>query len=209
MKTALIHLIFALTSTTFAFGQAADSLRTNGSKQLEANVSVFNTQLLANSSYSINQYIKYYPTARFGTGVYISCTQRKISDTFTYHIQKPILDYYEFGWTNQYNYITTDKVQANISLINAVSEARLGDNAFKKKTNKSMPKEVATNYFYALEPGAGFSFKIISPDKGSGIWLTAQAGYRFVFGNSKFASAKEFSDYFFGIGISIIRSTSE
>lgn len=100
-------------------------------------------------------------------------------------------------------------MRANNSLINGLSMARLGDNAIKERRHKYRPKEVATNYFYTLEPGAGFSFKLTSNHQDADFWLTAETNYRFLFGDSKYATTKEFSGYLFAIGISLIGYTTE
>jgi len=207
MKKALIYFICLLTIKTSSFGQTSDTTINKNSKEVEVNLSIINTKILSQQFYGINWKIKYFPTDRLGTGVYITVFQKKISDTFTYSIKEPVIDFYEFGWTNQYNFFKTNGVQAGINLINALSMSRLGDNAVKEKYHKYMSKEVSTNYYYTLQPGAYFAFKLISTKQNGGIWLTAETNYRFVFGKSKYAATKQFSGYSFGIGISVKHST--
>ncbi len=209
MKQTLLLLFTFSAITGYTFGQSSDTLKTKVLKEAEIGVCAIQTQILSKEFYGINWNIKYFPNKRIGTGAYITFSQKKISDTFTYSIKKPIIDYYEIGWTNQYNFLKTKRVQIDISLINALSMSRLGDNAFKERYHKYMAKEVATNYFYTLAPGAGFAFKLISTNDGAGIWLTAETNYRFVFGSSKYAITKQFSGYLFGIGISIRRFTDD
>ena len=196
-----------LTIKTSSFGQTNDTAINKKSKVAEVNLSIINTQMLSQQFYGINWKIKYFPTNRIGTGVYITVFKKKISDTFTYSIKEPVINFYEFGWTNQYNFLKTNGMQAGINLINALSMSRLGDNAVKEKYHKYMAKEVSTNYYYTLEPGADFTFKLISTKQNEGIWLTAETNYRFVFGKSKYATTKQFSGYSFGIGISVKQFT--
>jgi hypothetical protein len=44
----------------------------------------------------------------------------------------------------------------DISLINALSQARLGDNAIKEKRHKYAPKELHPTIFTALNPAPAF-----------------------------------------------------
>lgn len=205
MKQALIYFIYLLAIKTCAFGQFSDTSISKHSKEAEVNLSVTNTQIFSQQFYGINWNIKYFLTNRIGTGVYITVFKKKISDTFTYSIKQPVIYFYELGWTNKYNFLRTNSVQFDICLINALSMSRLGENAIKEKYHKYMAKEISTNYFYALEPGAGFAFKLISSE---GIWLTAETNYYFVFGVSKYATTKQFSGYSFGIGISVKQFTN-
>jgi hypothetical protein len=204
MKQTLIVLCCLFQILDFIYGQSSDSSKTKASKEFAMELSPIQTSLLSKKFYGINWSFTYFPGKRIGTGAYIIFASKKISDTFTYSIKKPIIQFYEIGWTNQYNFIQTNRVRMNISLVNGFSQVRLGDNAIKEKQHKYAPKEIASNYFYTLEPGSSFSYKIISNNHNADFWLTAFANYRFVFGNTKYGMTKEFSGYLFGLGISII-----
>ncbi|MFI5188216.1 MAG: hypothetical protein ACHQF0_15910 [Chitinophagales bacterium] len=203
MKRTLIFLICLFQIIELINGQSNDSLKFKSLKDFDINMGAVQTSLLAKKFYGINWTIRYFPNKRFGTGLYLIFCQRKISDTFTYQIQKPIIDFYEIGWINQYSFLQRDKVRMNLSLINGFSQARLGDNAIKERQHKNMPKEIASNYFYSLEPGAGISIRL-SSNNDAEFWLTSETNYRFVFGKSKYAMTNEFSGYLFGVGVSVI-----
>ncbi|MFI5187501.1 MAG: hypothetical protein ACHQF0_12290 [Chitinophagales bacterium] len=204
MKRSFTYLTFFFAISSFTYGQSADTLKNKTSKAAEINVSAINTQLLSGKFYGINWNIKYFPTKRFATGAFIVFSQKKISDTFSFSIEKPIIYYYEIGWANQFDLLKTDRTQINISLVNALSVSRLGDNAHKERIHKNSAKEIATNYFYAFEPGGGFGIKLFSAGQNGDIWLTAETNYRFVAGKSKYAATKQFSGYLFSLGISVI-----
>lgn len=204
MKRTLLLLICLFAITTFTSAQSGDSLKTKAPKEIAVEINAAQTSLLSKKFYGINWNIKYFPAKRFGTGIYLIFFRRKINDTFSYRIQRPIIDYYEIGWINQYNFLQTNRVRMNISLINGVAQSRLGDNAIKERIHKNMPKEIASNYFYLLEPGAGISIRFASDKHDADFWLTSTASYHFVFGRTKYSTSKEFSNYLFGIGISII-----
>lgn len=202
MKRILIGLICLFQIIELTSGQSNDSLKLKSVKELDINIGAVQTSLLAKKFYGINWTIRYFPGERFGTGLYLVFCQRKISDRFTYQIQKPIIDFYEIGWINQYNFLQTNGVQMNISIINAFSQARLGDNAIKERRHKNMPKEIESNYFYSLEPGVGISIRLFS-NNDADFWLTSGTSYRFAFGKSKYSMTNEFSGNLFRVGLSI------
>jgi hypothetical protein len=204
MKQSLLLFFFLLQITTFTFGQLNHNVKTKSVKEYNFDVGAIQTSIMAKNFYGVNFNLKYFPTKRIGTGAYIIFSQRNISDTFTYSIQKPIIQFYEIGWTNQYSFLHTSKLRMSISLVNGFSQARLGDNAIKEKRHKYAPKEISSNFFYSLEPGSSFSCKLISIGDNANLWLTAAANYRFVFGNTKYGMTKDFSGYLFSVGISII-----
>lgn len=162
MKQILLVLFFLFQLTKFTYGQPSDSSQIKASKECAIELSGIQTSLLSKSFYGINYNIKYFPGKRFGTGAYIIFSPKRISDTFSYSIKKPIVQFFEIGWINQYNILQTNKLRMNISLVNGFSQVRLGDNAIKEKIHKYAPKEIASNFFYVIEPGSSISYKLIS-----------------------------------------------
>ena len=53
--------------------------------------------------------MKYYPTHRWGTGLDFSGAQKIINNTYNFDMGTPIINYYEIGWLNQYDFIQTEK----------------------------------------------------------------------------------------------------
>lgn len=204
MKQILLVLFSLFQFTEFTYGQPSDSSQTKASKEGAIEFSAIQTSLLSKSFYGINFNMKYFPCKRFGTGTYIIVSQKRISDTFSYSIKKPIIQFVEIGWINQYNILQTNKLRMNISLVNAFSQVRLGDNEFKEKIHKYAPKEIASNFFYVIEPGSSIYYKLILGKGNADLWLTAGASHRFVFGKTKFGMTKDFSGYLFSIGVSVI-----
>lgn len=214
MKRLFMLLICLIDFTIFTFAQTSDSTKNTTTKEISFDVSAVLTSVLSNKFYGFNSEIKYFPINRFGTGVYFTYAGKNITDTFTYSITKPLINYYEIGWINQYHFLQTNKVRMNVNLNNGIAIARLGDDAIKEKRRTRygytyVSKEVATNIFYLLEPGADFSLKLFSLNHDPNIWLTTKFKYRFLFGESKYATIKQFSGYLFAIGISLTGSTIE
>ena len=214
MKLFFILLICLIDFASLTFAQTSDSLKNKTPKESSIDLCGVLTSVLSKKFYGFNLDFKYFPINRLGTGLYFTYAGKKITDTFTYSIGKPLIGYYEVGWINQYNFLQTDKVRMDVNLNNGISIARLGDDAIKEKHRSRygytyVPKEVATNYYYLLEPGADFSFKLFSFNHNPDIWVTTKAKYRFLFGDSKYATTKQFSSYLFAIGISLIGYTTE
>lgn len=207
MKCILTLLIVLL--MTGASAQTADTLGKVHQRDLEVGFSSVTTTLLGSRLWGVNPNLKYFPDRHWGIGIYAAGLQRKIPDTFRYSIKSPVINYSEIGILNQLNLAGTQKAECHISLLNAFASSRLGD-AFEKKQygRYRMAKEIETSYFYTLEPGAGLSFRIIPLRSFGGIWLTADAQYRFAFGNSEYAAARQFRGWSFGLGISVKRQVS-
>lgn len=204
-----IFLVCCSNIFTSSFAQTGDSFKNKTAKLISVDLSAIQTHLLSNHFYGFNFDFKYFPIKQIGTGLNFTYAQKKITDTFTYSIKKPIIAYYEVGWITQYNFLETDKVRMNVNLNNGISISRLGGDAIQEKHRGRFgyiyrSKEVATNYYYLLEPGADFSCKLLSFNRSPDVWITAKAKYRFPFGNSKYAATRQFSDYLFGLGISLI-----
>lgn len=204
MKSTTLCLLVLFQIIASAYGQTGDGLKTAAApKEFAVELNAIQTSLVSHKAGGINFNFKYFPHKRFATGAYLLFSARQMRDTFTYSIARPIIQFYEGGWTNQYNFLQTSRVRMDINLVNAFSQARLGDNAIKEKQHKYAPKEVASNYFYILEPGTGFSYKFLSGKDNTGLWLHAMVNYRFVFGNCKYATTKDFTGWLFGIGIAV------
>ncbi len=204
MKQTLIFVFCLFQFLDFTYGQSSDSLGAKGQKEFAIGLNGIQTSLLSKKNYGINFTMIYFPRKRIGTGIYLTASQKKISDTFSYPVKKPIIQFYEIGWINQYDFLQTSKLRMNISLVNGLSQVKLGDNAFKERRHKYAPKEISSNYFFTVEPGSSFSYKFISDKGNADFWLTAAANYRFVFGDPKYGNIKDFSGYLFRIGVSII-----
>ena len=214
MKRVSILIIFVTCFVPLTFGQLNTSSRNAIPKESAVDLCGVLTSVLAKNFCGFNFDLKYFPIKRIGTGLYFTYAKKKINNTFTYTIGKPIIGCYEIGWINQYNFLQTEKVRVAVDLNNGVSIARLGDDAIKEKRRARfgytyISKEVATNYYYLLEPGADFSFRLFSFNHSPDIWVTTKTKYRFLFGSSQYGTTKQFSGYLFGIGISLIGYTTE
>jgi hypothetical protein len=210
IKYFLLSVVFSISS--IVYGQVNDSLTNKIKHEASADLCAFYTSVLSNDLYGFNFDFKYYPIKRFATGFNASMTQKKISNTFSYSIGQSLIDYYEFGWINQYDFLQSYRIRMGINLNNGIAISRLGDNEIKEKYRSKYgyqykAKEIATDYFYLLEPGLDFSIRLFSKNHYPDFYLTTKAKYRFVFGDSKYGSLNQFSNFYLGLGLSIIGFT--
>ena len=203
-------VFFSLTVNVIAFGQSNDSSATKEPKELCFDFCLSNTSILHQNFWGFNVDAKFYCLNKhLMTGLYVNLFEKLINDTFQYSIKKPIMDFYEFGWINQYYLIQKKNFRLNLNLSNWIAYSRLGDNSEKEKRFNGLlhlktPKEISTNYYYLLEPGLDISYKTLKINKILDLYITAKAKYRFLFGKSKYSSTDQFSNYYIAIGISLI-----
>ncbi|EFK34663.1 Uncharacterised protein [Chryseobacterium gleum] len=189
--------------------QQSEHSYTTPPQEFSLSAGAVNTAILQKRFYGGYLDLKYYPVKRWATGLSFSLVGRKITDTFTYSIGQPLVDFYEIGWVNQYDIIQKDKIRLGVSLNNGVAISRLGDNAEKEKYwarfgSGKRAKEVATNYFYLLQPGLNVSYKIYSNTNSPDIYFTTKLQYRAVFGSPKYGQINDFSNYWIGAGITVL-----
>ena len=214
MNRMFYLLIIIFNCKTTIFSQTTDSLKNKIKHEASFDFGAFYTPVLSKDLYGGNIDFKYYPYRKFATGLCFSMTEKKITDTFSYSIGQPLLDYYEIGWINQVDLMQRDKIRIGVNLNNGIVISRLGDNSEKEKYwtkygYRYRAKEVATNYFYLLQPGLDISLRLFSNHHYPDFYLTTKFKYRFVFEDNKYGQLNDFSNYYFGLGISIIGFTDE
>jgi hypothetical protein len=93
----------------FTYAQPTTGTNTSSSKEAAIELNVIQTSLVSYKASGINFNIKYFPRKRFATGAYLLYATKKIPETFTYSIARRIIQFYEIGWTNQYNFLLTNR----------------------------------------------------------------------------------------------------
>lgn len=208
MKTTILITLVSIYSAD-VYAQKTDSLKNKYNHEASIDIVAFYSPLLSKKLFGGSIDFKYYPFKKIGTGLSFSMTEKKVDETYSFSIQQPVLDYYEFGWINQYDIIESNNINIGLNLNNGIVCSRLADNAEKEKYwtkygYSYRAKEVVTNYFYLLQPGVNISIKLISNKHSPDFYLTTKAKYRFVLGNSKYSTVSDFSNYYFALGLSVI-----
>ena len=149
---------------------------------------------------------------RYATGLAFNGSfNKKIGEHFNYVIGRPLIDYFEIGWLNHYDLLETNRLLLNMNLNNGLATVSLSDDSIKVSVatrygHTQEPKSIAVNYYYFVEPGTDLLIKLGHEERGgSQAYLTAKFKYHFLFGGSKFGTARQFSNYTFGIGFVVMR----
>lgn len=153
--------------------------------------------------------IKYYPQKKWSTGLLLWGAGKRTVDTFGFSIRRPVLNYYTIGWINSFDLVQKNSWRTGISLTNGMAISELRDKAQTEKLRtrygyRDVPKRIATNYYYLLEPGVNVSVKLVSNNHNPDFYLTGGAKYRLLFGNSRFGTPDVFSGLVFSLGLSLI-----
>lgn len=180
-----------------------------GRHELSLDLFAANAKLLNNNLWGGGFSAKYYPQKNWSTGLLLSGAGKRTVDTFGFSIRRPVLNYYEIGLLNSFDLVQKNRWRTGISLTNGIAIAELRDKAQTEKVRtrygyRDVPKRIATNYYYLLEPGVGVSLKLVSNNHNPDFYLTGSARYRLLFGNNRFGTQEVFSGPVFSIGLSLI-----
>ena len=207
MKHFLLLIVLTFSCTHTVKAQVSDTIKQKN--EMSFDFTGFTTPLLTKTFLGGSIDIKYYPTKKWATGLDFSGAQKIINNTYNYAMGTPIINYYEIGWVNQYDFVQTDKLRLGASLNNGIAISVLGDNddrvrRYGRYGNVYVPRKIATNNLYIIEPGFSASYRLYSNNHYPDFYLTTQAKYRFAIGGTKYADLSDFNGSYIGLGISII-----
>ncbi len=205
MKKAIITIIIFTCYYKLSFAQTNDTAAKKGLQEISFDFCGFSSQILPKNIWGGNLDFKYYLTKKWALGISFSGAQKSITDTFTFSIKEPKVDYYEIGIINQYEVLQTKKIRFGFDINNGLIIARLGDNAYKTRHYKSyQTKKIASNTLYMLQAGINFSYRIINGKHQPGFYLISKLKYRLAGGSTQYAQVNDFSNVYFGLGVSLI-----
>lgn len=152
---------------------------------------------------------KYYVEQKWGTGFSFAVASKKVTSDYSFDVGEPDVSYISIGWLNQLDVIQDESVRVGFNLNNGVAIVNLRDRSetetvWSEFGPGEVPVSKATNVFYIIEPGITMSFRLIKTKSTPDIFLTTQAKYRKAFGSAEFGKTEDFSNYFIGVGISLI-----
>lgn len=178
-------------------------------REISIDFYALNTKFLNNRLWGGGMEIKYYPQRKWATGLSISIAGKNITDTFGFSIAKPLINYFEIGWLNQYEILQTQAFRVGVNLTNGFAVANLRDRTQLEKRHtrygdQNVPKKIAANYYYLLQPGMDLSYKLIPNNHDPGFFINAKARYSLGFGKKGFGGENVFTGYRFSIGLSLI-----
>ena len=195
---------------TDSFTYAALALESRTDRhELSFDLFAINLKHLNNNLWGGGISMKYYPQKKWGTGLLLSGAGKRTIDTFGFSIARPILSYYEIGWLNSFDIVQKNRWRTGVNVTNGLAIAELRDKAqleikHTRGGDRNIPKRIATNYYYLLEPGVDVSVKLISNNHNPDFYLTGNAKYRLQFGKSRFGAQDVLPGALFSLGISLI-----
>lgn len=176
--------------------------------EIAADFYALNTVVLNKTLWGGGLDIKYFPVPKWATGLSIAFASGHITDTFSFSIKDPMVNFWEIGWLNQFSILTKAKFRGAVNLVNGLSAFELVDDGQKvpRRTRygyRNAAKQLATNYYYVLSPGIDLMVRLVSNKNNPDWYLTSKVKYRIVFGSSSFASENMFAGLSVAIGISV------
>lgn len=199
----------------FTLSTAAMTAHARANKQeISFYIFALNTKLAGNHLWGGGLEMKVYLKSKWSTGIFVAIAGRRITDTFTFSIARPVVSYVETGLVNQYDIIQKDKFRIGLQLATNFGFAELRDKARKVRERtrygyRDLPKKIAVNTYYIAAPGLDISCKLKSNRNAPDIFITANSKYRLAIGNWHFGSKNAFLGPLFSIGISLIGYSDE
>ncbi len=205
MKKTITTTLLFFSCYAVSFAQANDTATKKKSQEISFDFCGFSSQILSKNIWGGNLDFKYYLTKKWAVGISFSGAQKSITDTFTFSIKEPTIDYYEIGIINQYEALQTKKLRLGFDINNGLLIARLGDNAFKERWGRGyQTKKIASNTLYMLQAGVNFSYRIINGNHKPDFYLISKLKYRLAAGSTKYAQANDFNNLYLSVGVSLI-----
>ncbi|HRE77584.1 MAG TPA: hypothetical protein PLL09_07145 [Flavobacterium sp.] len=208
MKSRL--LFFALFCSSFLFAQEEEMVETQVlPNEIAFDFSGFYSPILSTNFIGFSMDIRYYVRENWSTGINISYASRKMKTDFQYDVFNPAVQYSEISWLNQFDLLKKEKFRIGLQLSNGLAMATLVDRDVTEEFwdeygVTESAKRIETNYFYILQPGIEAAVRVYDNDRFPDVYLTAKAKYRQAMGTPKFATTSDFTNYYVGIGISLI-----
>lgn len=171
------------------------------------------TPVATNGTFGMYLDLMWNPFKNFSSGFNMTMSQKKIAQNFSFSDEQPLMNFYEVGWLNKYDLVHKDELRISAVLNSGMAIARLGDNSIQEKYwtkygYRYRAHEVASDYFFVMEPGVEISKRIFACDHYPDFYLTGIARYRLAAGHPEFGDVKDFCGPYFGLGISIIGFTN-
>jgi hypothetical protein len=208
MKSIFVCWICFFCLLSSASAQFKYPKETNPVHQYSFGFGLVASPILGKTYWGFGADIKYMPNPKWGTGLNMLVSQRKISEKYDYNIGQPIVEYLELGWVNHYEFYASKKFRVNFNLNNGLIASELADNSIKvyyrtRYGTNSRPKPIVTSFYYLIEPGLEVNRRLSSWNSSANIYLTAQAKYRMAFGKGKFGSDYGYNGYLLSLGITM------
>lgn len=209
MKTIYPFLFLVLCSLTHSYGQTDTTAVVKKPTEMTVDLLGIYSPILSKDFYGFNFDLKWYVQEKWATGFSLSFAGKQIDEDFGYVVGRPLVNHLELGWVNQYDIVKNEKFRFGVDLTNGVLIARLFDKDVREEMwtefgPQEVPKRIRTNTFYMFEPGINASVRLFKYERFPDIYLTTKAKYRVAVGSARFGNTDDFTNYYFGVGISLM-----
>lgn len=177
--------------------------------EVSFDASLFYTSMIDKDFFGLSMDIKVHPNEKWATGLSLSTTSRRINETYSYIINNPDISYTQIGWINQFDIIKEEKFRFAFQFNSALAVLSLRErDAVEEIWNEEFVAEypviLKTNYMFVMEPGVEMAVRVMHKENSPDLYITSKARYRHAIGGSMFGNSEDFSNYFFGIGVSVV-----
>jgi hypothetical protein len=150
--------------------------------------------------------VKGYLSKRYAVGFSMSYAYRETPRNFEKPAGSPVLDYFEWGIEQQYDFVQRSRLRAGASLNNGIGMVQLSDwdSVIQYVTSRGLrdrAKPVSTNYFYQVQPGLDVAVRCTSGEKPMALYITGKVKYNIMIGPTRFGTTSDFCKPYFGLGL--------
>lgn len=161
---------------------------------------------------------RYYVSENLSLGLGFAYSSKKYRDGFGYETDRTLTHNVLLNSVVQYDFLNNENISVGAYLLNGVSIITLRDSNDTKTREVTeeidgiwytreveVPKRLNRDAFYVITPGLDFSVKVanLDPEFDTKMYITSRIGYQMAFGNQDFATAKNYTDFVFSLGITI------
>lgn len=205
-----ITIFFALLFSVLLFSQSEKQLAVFGGANYQP--------ILKGNHFGFDLTGRYYLDEKISVGLEFAYTSKKYNQGFGFETDRTLMHNVLLNSVIQYDFLTSEKFFVGAFVANGVSIITLrdrNDTRLREVTEEidgiwytrevEVPKRLNRDAFYVMTPGIDFSAKVanLDPEFDTNMYITSRIGYQMAFGNQDFATARNYTDFVFSLGITI------
>lgn len=150
--------------------------------------------------------VKGYLAQRYAVGFSMSYAYHRTTNAFEKPVGSPVLDYFEWGVEQQYDFIQGNRLRMGASLNNGLGMVQLSDwdsvvqyTTVRGVRDRALP--ISTNYFYQVQPGLDVSVRCTPAENPIALYITGKVKYNIMIGYPRFGTTSDYCKPYFGLGL--------
>lgn len=150
--------------------------------------------------------VKGYLAKRYAVGFSMSYSYHRTTNAFEKPAGSPVLDYFEWGIEQQYDFVQRSRLRMGASLNNGLGMVQLSDwdSVVQYVTSRGLRDRalpISTNYFYQVQPGLDVAVRCTSAENAVALYITGKVKYNIMIGYPRFGTTADFCKPYFGLGL--------